>query len=44
MGFDDELITIELRRMADAFATGAAENAPPLPLTALVLQAPALCS
>lgn len=37
-GFDDEIITSELRKLALAFASGAAENDPVLPLTALVLQ------
>ncbi|XP_043701826.1 zinc finger CCCH domain-containing protein 24 [Telopea speciosissima] len=37
-GFDDELITSELQRMTRLLASGAAENSPPLPLTALVVQ------
>lgn len=38
VGFDDDMITIELRGLAHAFTTGAAGSAPPLPLTALVIQ------
>ncbi|XP_057997523.1 zinc finger CCCH domain-containing protein 24 isoform X2 [Hevea brasiliensis] len=37
-GFDNEVINSELGKLADAFATGAAANYPPLPLTVLVLQ------
>ncbi|KAJ4843555.1 hypothetical protein Tsubulata_007974 [Turnera subulata] len=37
-GFDHELVTGELRRLALVFSKGAAETDPPLPLTALVLQ------
>ncbi|KAG6760719.1 hypothetical protein POTOM_033899 [Populus tomentosa] len=39
VGFDDDMITNELRGLAHAFTTGAAGSAPPLPLTALVIQA-----
>ncbi|KAJ4978648.1 hypothetical protein NE237_009428 [Protea cynaroides] len=38
LGFDDELITSELQRMTQHLVSGAAENSPPLPLTALVVQ------
>ncbi|KAF9675216.1 hypothetical protein SADUNF_Sadunf09G0009100 [Salix dunnii] len=38
VGFDDDIITIELRGLAHAFSTGAAGSAPPLPLTVLVIQ------
>ncbi|KAB5540683.1 hypothetical protein DKX38_013657 [Salix brachista] len=38
VGFDDDIITIELRGLAHAFTTGAAGTAPPLPLTVLVIQ------
>ncbi|XP_042512558.1 zinc finger CCCH domain-containing protein 24-like [Macadamia integrifolia] len=38
LGVDDELITSEFERMVQHFVSGAAENSPPLPLTALVIQ------
>uniref|UniRef100_A0A6N2L2Q3 Methyltransferase domain-containing protein n=1 Tax=Salix viminalis TaxID=40686 RepID=A0A6N2L2Q3_SALVM len=38
VGFDDDIITNELRGLAHAFTTGAAGNAPPLPLTVFVIQ------
>ncbi|KAJ6715770.1 TRNA (URACIL-5-)-METHYLTRANSFERASE-like protein A [Salix koriyanagi] len=38
VGFDDDIITNELRGLAHAFTTGAAGSAPPLPLTVLVIQ------
>jgi tRNA (uracil-5-)-methyltransferase len=44
VGFDDDMITNELRGLAHAFTTGAAGSAPPLPLTALVIQVPVHCS
>ncbi|XP_028808026.1 zinc finger CCCH domain-containing protein 24 [Neltuma alba] len=38
MGFDNELVTGELEKLAQAFVAGANACSPPLPLTALVVQ------
>lgn len=38
MGAENELVTREFERMAQALAYGASTASPPLPLTALVIQ------